>query len=397
MTGHRSFLLFCQISCEPKVPDISGKVGYLRNAPPGAMTRGSIRRTQPLSRHSVVLATLAITCLAASTARADEPKVEASKQDFVPDTAASDKKHEGWVPKIDLGAAISFGDNRGVVGQVDGATINLGFKFATFLAYYKGKHEWRNSFGLGAGITKTPALDEFVKSRDLLALESVYLYHYLPWFGPFARVSLDTPMFRGADVRPEAVPYSIARLDGSTDTVVARRLPLSDPFKPMTLKESVGPFARPYESDPFSFEARLGLGARETFAANQLAVDDNKDTPEIEVKELDDVYQLGGELVAAIWGELGSSRVSYRLGLDMMTPFAYSALAPGDDRGALELTNVELSALLTVKIVEWASFNYEFKALRQPQLLDRFQLQNNMLFTVGLVFDPKGLDAEKKK
>ena len=67
-----------------------------------------------------------------------------------------------------------------------------------------------------------------------------------------------------------------------------------------------------------------------------------------------------------------------------MTPFAHSALPAGDNRGAMALTNVEIDATLSFKLVDWASLDYELKALRQPQLLDRFQVQNNLLLTFGL-------------
>ena len=48
------------------------------------------------------------------------------------------------------------------------------------------------------------------------------------------------------------------------------------------------------------------------------------------------------------------------------------------------LTNVEFRANLSVKLVEWASLDYQFKTLREPQLIDEFQIQNNLLFTFGL-------------
>jgi hypothetical protein len=56
----------------------------------------------------------------------------------------------------------------------------------------------------------------------------------------------------------------------------------------------------------------------------------------------------------------------------------------GEERNALDLTNVEFRANLSVKLVEWASLDYQFKTLREPQLIDDFQIQNNLLFTFGL-------------
>ncbi|MBM4398523.1 MAG: hypothetical protein FJ087_22920 [Deltaproteobacteria bacterium] len=40
------------------------------------------------------------------------------------------------------------------------------------------------------------------------------------------------------------------------------------------------------------------------------------------------------------------------------------------------MTNVELGAKVSFKLVSWASLDYEFRALRVPQVTDEFQLQN---------------------
>ena len=38
----------------------------------------------------------------------------------------------------------------------------------------------------------------------------------------------------------------------------------------------------------------------------------------------------------------------------------------------------------TVKLVEWASLDDELSAIREPQLIDAFQVRNNLLLTFGL-------------
>ena len=65
-------------------------------------------------------------------------------------------------------------------------------------------------------------------------------------------------------------------------------------------------------------------------------------------------------------------------------PFLHNELPAGDDRSAFELTNISLLAQLSLKVVDWASLDYEFRAEREPQLLDEFQLTNHLLVTFGL-------------
>jgi hypothetical protein len=223
-----------------------------------------------------------------------------------------------------------------------------------------------------------------VKSRDSLNVESVYLYHVVPMFGPFGRIVLDTALFRGTDVRPGPTTYHIQRRDGTTDTRTGDRLALTGPLQPLTLKQSLGAFFRPVTRDEVNLELRAGGGGRETIARDELAIADDASTPAIEAVELDNVYQLGVEVTAQVWGALYEKRVLYRASAEAMTPIAHSALRAGDDRSALELTNIAVVGTLSFKLVEWASLDYELRAVREPQLLDELQVQNNLLLTFGL-------------
>lgn len=343
-----------------------------------------------------IMAAAALSASIASTASAADP----AKPDYVPDIekpAAApkkeEKKPEGFEPRLSAGATLSLIDMRSVVGQVDGLTVLLGMKLDGGLDYRRGKHEWRSTLTLGEGLARTPVLGEFVKAKDDLFIESIYLYHALPWVGPFARVSLQTAVFRGNDVRPAPTTYLILDEDGATTSLVGKQLSLSDSFRPLTVKESIGAFVQPSAREKLNVELRLGGGARQTIADEQLALNDDDKTPEIEVKELVNVYQAGVEVNASAWGDLMDKRVSYRASVELMTPFVYSDLPAGDARGPFDLTNVDVGATISFKLVEWASLDYELKATRQPQLLDKFQVQNSLLFTLGVAL---GADAPKK-
>ena len=72
-----------------------------------------------------------------------------------------------------------------------------------------------------------------------------------------------------------------------------------------------------------------------------------------------------------------------------MMPFARSALAAHDTRSLADLTNVQLDASLSFKLIDWASLDYQVKALRQPQVIDVFQVQNTLLLTFGMTFGSK--------
>ena len=204
----------------------------------------------------------------AATAVAGVSPTYVGKADF-----KNDPRPDGWSPAVSLGITAAFANNSGVVGQSDGTSFSFGMKGDAALNYNRGLHEWRNTLGVVASVTRTPVITDFVKTSDNLNLDSIYLFHALPWFGPFARFSLHTSMFRGTDVRPTAVNYFITQADGTKSLVAnSTSLTLSDPFRPLTFKETIGLFAQPYVSVPASFELRLGAGAQEVLADGQLAV-----------------------------------------------------------------------------------------------------------------------------
>lgn len=335
------------------------------------------------------LAGLAAFALLPRSAAADDVLKQTNKADFVVPgdaVAKKDAPKDGWSPRINLGATSSFGNNSKVVGQTDGSTLAFGLKFDVGLDYRHGHHEWRNLLNVTEGLTRTPALPVFVKSADLLAMESIYLYHVTPWFGPFARATLLTSMFRGADIRPAPVTYAITRTTGLVDEEHGQHLVISDPFRPITMKQSVGPFLRPVEREMVNVEVRAGLGGQETIAQGQLAVADDAATPVIEVKELANVNQLGVQAAADVWGAVSDKRVTYRVGIDVMVPIAHTMLRAGDTRSAFALTNLEMGGALSFKLVEWASLDYEVKAIREPQVLDAFQVRNSLLLSLGLSY-----------
>ncbi len=300
------------------------------------------------------------------------------------------KRPEGWTPGVAFGGTFNLVDTRSVVGTQDGTTLMLGGALDAALEFNQGMHEWRNTLKAGAGVTRSPSLEEFVKTNDSLVFETIYLLHAVEMFGPYARFAYNTTMFPGMDIRPAPVNYVVSNLDGTTTEYLGRRLALTDPFKPSTFKEGIGAFVQPLNSERIKLEARAGIGAQETLAAGNLAVNDDAATAAVEVKELDDFYQIGAEAIANAWGFIDETkRVSYTVGVGVLIPFATSDLPAGDDRGLAELTNFEGIVGLNVKLFDWASLGYKLTVIREPMLIDEWQVSNNLLLTIGAAFGSK--------
>ncbi len=311
-----------------------------------------------------------------------------------PEGTDESKRKMGWSPGIAIGATFNLVNTQSVVGQPDGTTLNIGGGLDASLEFNEGMHEWRNMLLAAAGTTRTPAIDEFVKTNDGLAFESIYLIHVIESFGPFARFGLNTQMFPATDIRPAAVDYVVKNVDGTTTNFTGRRLALTGPFEPLTLRESLGVFWQPLRSDRISLETRVGFGAIETFASG-LAVTDDSATPELEVTELDDSYMIGGEGVLNVWGFFDNDkRISYIAGVTVLAPFVTSTLPEGDDRNLGELINFEGVAGLNAKLFDWAAVSYRLNVTRQPLLIDEFQISNMLLLTIGAAWGSKAPEPE---
>ena len=352
---------------------------------------------------STVLVALGI---CSSAAAQDEPPTVSEDaggpaQEAKTDAAAkaeSGARVEGWSPGLAVGASFNLVDSRSVVGQQDGTSFTFGGGLDAALELNSGMHEWRNGVGVSLGMTRTPALDEFIKTNDGLSFESIYLLHVIEIFGPFARFALNTQMLDATDVQPSAIDYVVANLDGTTDNFTGRRLALTDPFQPLTLKQSVGVFVQPLRERIIELEARAGLGAQETFAEGGLAITDDDATDPIEVTELDDSFQVGAEVVLNIWGFFDEQkRIAYTAGVGALFPFVTSDLPEGDDRGLGELVVVEANLGLNVKILDFASLTYKLDVMRLPLLVDETQVSNSLLLTIGGAWGSKAPEPPPEK
>jgi len=289
-------------------------------------------------------------------------------------------KPDGWDFSATVGSSVSFGDNRKVVGQPNGSSWLMGLQFTGEANLLAGRNEWRNALSIKESFSRTPVIPEFVKASDEVKLDTIYIYRFLPpWLGVFGRAGFATSFFEGKDVRPTVVDYAI---QGRDKVFTNDRLKLTDPFKPFVLKESVGLVYTPVSSDPVTFEARVGFGGRHTFAEDQFVLADKPETIGlIEVNALSTVHQAGAEATLGAWGTAYDKLLTYKAQLEAMTPVVHTSLPADDKRNALELTNVEFLVTLSFKLVSWASLDYQFKIMREPQVVDEWQMQNSLLLT----------------
>jgi hypothetical protein len=289
------------------------------------------------------------------------------------------EKKMGWTPTAALGANAAVSSVSNVVGQTDGSSQTYGLNLGSQLNHLSERSEWQNKLSYNGAATQTPALSRFVKSNDVLKYESVYLYSLeaYPKVGPYARANAEAPVFMGEDVRSAAVTYSIARRDGTTAAQTGTTLRLTDGFRPLTTKESVGAYYKAYETPTARVDVRAGLGAEQIAAQGQLAITGTAADGSISVSELRNISQVGFETAVTGKGQL-DTRTAWELGFETLTPFVTNQES-NDDRGAFRLTNIDGTAKLSSNLATWAALTYSYKVQIKPQLVDRTQQTHMMV------------------
>lgn len=327
-----------------------------------------------LSRTLTGLAASGLTLAATSAAFADADPGLLPKEEEVKMEVDPDKRKEGLHPYLMIGASIALSSNNNFVGQPDGNSMTAGLNLLGRLDYLKGEWDWRNTLKIDEVFTRTPVIDDFVKTVDQFVFESVVYWNLSEVVGPFLSFKMDTPMLAGFDVRAAPVDYEVA---GETVATQVQRLRLTDGFQPLSLKQALGVFARPASDAELQVDIRAGFGASQTFADGGLVFSELDGTT-VRLNRLEDVVQAGAVVGVDAKGTLEEGRINYQLRAEVMVPFVNSDPL---DRSAIDLTNFDIGAKLGFKLFEWASLNYELKILRMPQLVDAWQVQNNLLLT----------------
>ncbi|MCA9526520.1 MAG: hypothetical protein KC549_09535 [Myxococcales bacterium] len=331
----------------------------------------------------------------------EEDKVKAQLEETA--KLAAEKPLEGWQYKLDVGFNAGYNHSSTVVGQPDGATLQLGIAVNGAADLYAGQHEWHNSLTIAHQQTKTPAIDPFVKTSDNFELMTMWLYKpvVLPWLGPFARARLQTQIFAGHLVFGEDKNLAIRDVDGNVvlpgdlttitvdqadgTTKQFSQLPaqeeykLTDPFEPLTLRQSVGAFARALDRNDVKVTFTLGLGAQEVLTQEGYTLADDDKTNELEIKQLQDSQQVGVEVGAEASGTIGQ-QITWSVNANTLYPFIVEA---DTDLEGVDLTNVEFNGKVGVKLAKWASLDYVLTAKRIPLVLDDWQVQNGVLLSTA--------------
>ena len=314
--------------------------------------------------------------------------------------AAAEETEEGkkgWDFGLGLGASLSYTHNSAVVGAQEGSTFQFGIVLDGRVGYYSPRHEWVSTLKIAETISKTPTIDLFLKTQDVLDLSSTYFYHpeAIHWLGPFARFRLQSAMFPGFESRAERTATRRERADGTYDhgfEEAQEKIDLTSWFEPLTLRQVAGAFARPVERDEVRLEFQLGVGAQEVFtqgghvAGETVTAQDHTQPSDpdatldyLQLDRLHDYQQIGADFQIEVSGKV-NTYVTWGFAVGLFQPF-YSTLTKGKE--GFELLEVMIDAKVSLKLASWLSLDYVLSVRRLPLITDEWQVQNALLLTAG--------------
>ncbi len=294
---------------------------------------------------------------------------------------------DGWKLKGNLGFSGSLTNAQNFVGAEEGTTIQLGFLLGIDANWRSGQHGWENSIKAQHAQTKTPNLSAWVKSADQLDLLSTYTYRFdnPDWLGAFGRFKMNTQILRSVSVRSAESDYLLPGSTTPTTVPGEQSVRLTGPFEPLLLRESAGAFAKPLQEENIKLKASLGLAAQHIITRDGrviAGVDEGASPrPLVTLQDLESANDFGIEITANADGTIIKEMLTWKLSLDLFQP-----VLPPPDEGELsgfDRLNMDLVAGLSLKLAKWLSLDYLLTVRRVPQVLEEFQVQNQLILTAG--------------
>jgi hypothetical protein len=346
------------------------------------------------ARHLSVIVSAALLMAPAAIRAQDAVPVEDIKEAVAPE----EEQKDGWTVSFRLGGNFNLTDARNFVGSEDGTTVQVGVVLEGNAFLLKGQHNWNNELSIQHNQTLTPQLNRFVKSFDLLDFKSTYIYKLKKpsWLGPFGRFALQTPVLPFEVVRVD----SFEIVDEAGNPVTTGVVPSGDgfeltgAFEPLQLRESIGLFGDPIKEQAFNLEFQVGAGFQQIIVRDGFSIQGEEEGSTlsdgstgrlITARKLESVAEVGAEAEVRMKGDIVKEVVYWNFLANAFWAGASTSSRPRDNFE--DQMNLKLKGALGVRLTNWLEAEYTLNVIRQPEVLDEFQVQNgfNLVLTYVLL------------
>ncbi len=306
--------------------------------------------------------------------------LSSSTTETIEKSAEVPKPQGPWAYALNFGSNVAYSHSSGVVGTPNGSTFKLGLQIDSSATWTHQSHKVASTFEVNESFSKTPQLSPWLKALDTFKFTTMYTYALprVPWLGPFVGFALQTQALPGFNISSSDTNVVRIRSDGIQEEQVyaaQHRIPLTGAFEPLQLRESTGFSATAVERTALNVQVNLGLATQQILARHGYVVDDDAQTSDLELRQLQSQYQTGAEFTMKASGEW-HERLSYKAEANVLQPF-YSS----DGRQGLDALQAEFKATFSVKVIQWISIDYILMAKRVPSILSNWQIQNGLVLT----------------
>lgn len=311
--------------------------------------------------------------------------------------------YEGrWVGALGISGSFNLSSLNRVPGAPQGLSVGINASVNGVLDYLKGKHEWRNTLTANAGVLRSASDSLWVKTNDVLQIESGYYYAVTDWFGPFAEFTFKTAMFPLTIRHKEDTNFCYA----GTSLADCAAAEVGDPelerqdkqrratgaFQPIELREKFGIFLRPLDKTSIRLSFRTGFAAQQFYVKSDSWMELNRNGAGTAIL-IDDLqtYGIFGWLAdAQLRGYAKNESVLYGADASIIVPFVDTAKGRRRDDGIKNGIQANLAGFATFKISDWASLEVRGEAARVPQVTgNKWQtsIQTLLTFSYAVVGD----------
>lgn len=283
-----------------------------------------------------------------------------------------------WTRRMYLGANLGMSQSDGVPGAADQLALSSDFFLDAFVAFERSSHSFIGIFEIEEGIILvSPANAESQPlqwSRDQLRLDAIYTYYLNPRFGPYVAFGNLTTLFPSRVIATDDITVRRVFSNGtSRDQFVpgGEAYQTSRPFGSVQFAEGAGINLRLLRTAAIDANFRVGAGFRQNLFREAFVSDDVPGTAEVELRQLDNLFQEGLEAILAARVRLFRF-LTYTTEVEAFVGFSELS----DPSAIWENT-------LSFRIASFASLDYTLNLAHQPLITNDLQLSQNILLRLA--------------
>lgn len=168
---------------------------------------------------------------------------------------------DGWTIDGVIGGDIAlYRTDLTTAGNTEGIQLVLSGFLDLSASLHGDDYRWITRLDIEESHLREAARDTFVNLQDRAFFHSIYIYQLVNWFGPYARVGVETALLPRQIILADG--EQLVDADGDLITG-ADEVEFAGPFAPTTLLEGAGGNFQAWRSREVELGLRLGVGARQ--------------------------------------------------------------------------------------------------------------------------------------